>query len=231
MRITPGYSGAIPERQMEMRLANISLAALLILSAGLSAVGQQVDRPDAPPPKYADSPARMDKPDRPGRDYRPPMDIDQLREAIKVLRQIDPEKALKLEQHLDKNPERVGRALHENFPHLRRFLEMRRYDPDGFELRIKDLALSRQSQQSVRRLHEAEKSGDDALAAAELAALEGIVADHFDIRQQIREHELAKLERQIQVLREQLTQRAEDRDALIVQRIEEFVAREKTDRW
>ncbi len=217
-----------------MRLASISLAALLVLSAGLYVVGQDVDPPDAPPPPGAtDRLAEMDKPDRPrgGRDHRRPMNKEQVREAIEVLRQIDPEKAKQLEQHLDENPQRVGRSLHDNFPHLGRFLAMRRYDPDGFDLRIKDLALSRQSQQSARRLHEAQKSGDDAIAAAELMVLEGIVADHFDIRQQIREYELAKLEQKIEALRDQLQQRAENRDTLIDERIEEFIAQDKTDRW
>jgi len=159
------------------------------------------------------------------------MDAQQIREAIEVLRQIDPENADQLAQHVDENPERVGRALQEKFPNLGRFLAMRRYDPQGFELRIKDLALSRQSQHSAQRFHEAHSAGDDELAAAELSVLQGIVADHFDIRQQIREHELMKLEQQIESLRDQLQQRADNRDQLIEERLEELISQDVDARW
>jgi hypothetical protein len=151
------------------------------------------------------------------------MDAQQVRDALKVLRQIDPEKADQLEKHIDQNPERVGQALHESFPHLGRFLAMRRYDPQGFDLRIKDLALSRQSQHSARRFHEAQRLGDDAMAGAEQEALQGIVADHFDVRQEIKEYELIRLEGKIQELRDQLQQRVNNRDELIEERLEELV--------
>ncbi len=216
-----------------MRLASISLSALLVLSASLWVIAQAPDHPDPPPPAHPDQPGEQDRPERPRwhRDHSRPMDAQQVREAIEVLRQIDPEKAEQLAQHVDENPERVGIALRNSFPNLGRFMAMSRYDPDGFELRIKDLALSRQSQLSARRLHEAQRAGDDELAAAELSVMEGIVADHFDIRQQIREHELMKLEHQIEVLRDQLQERTDDRDQLIEERLEELVSQDEDARW
>ncbi len=221
-----------------MRLASIPLAALLVLSASLWVTAQAPDSPGSSPPPPASDQDQQVEGDRPihpkwNRGHGPPMNEQQVRDALEVLRKIDPEKADKLAKHLDENPERVGRALHENFPNLGRFLAMRRYDPEGFDLRIKDLALSRQSQQSARRLHEAQRVGDDELAAAELAVLEGIVADHFDVRQEIREHELMKLEGRIEELQDQLQQRAENRDELIEDRLEEFVKPETQEgvRW
>jgi len=219
-----------------MRLSSLSLAALLVITAGLYAVGQDdqsPDRHDGPPPRHGEPPHEMDRQDRPrwGRDRGEPMDEQRVREALEVLRLIDPEKAEKLEAHIDQNPERIGHALRENFPHITRFMAMRRYDPEGFDLHIKDLRLSRQSQLSARRLHEATEAGDDAIAAAELAVLEGLVAEHFDVRQQIREHQLAKLEQQIEDLRDQLQERADNRDALIAERIDDFVEHDRPDRW
>ncbi len=205
-----------------MRSSSLILSALLVLAAGLSVVAEDGERPH-----------ENDRRDHSHRDRerREPMNEGQVRDALEVLRLIDPDKAEKLEKYIDANPERIGRAIRENFPHLSRFMAMRRYDPDGFELHIKDLRLSRQSQLSARRLREATDAGDDALAAAEMAVLGGLVADHFDVRQQIREHELAKLETQIEHLREQLDERAANRDALIAQRVDEFVEHDKPDRW
>ena len=216
-----------------MRLTSIPLAALLVLSAGLGVIGQTPEHPDPPPPEHPKQFGERDRPARPQgrRDQDRPMDVRQVREALEVLRQIDPEKADELEQHLEQNPQRVGRALRENFPNLGRFMAMRRYDPEVFELRVKDFKLSRLSQQSAHRFHTAQNAGDDELAAAELSVLQGIVSEHFDVRQKIREHELMKLEHQIQVLRDQLQQRADDREQLIEDRLDELVSQDKDARW
>lgn len=224
--------------RFKMRSSSLILAALLLLSAGLFVVAQ-----DGPPrgphngpaggPPAGGPPHEKDRRDRShrGREHHEPMSEEQLRESLEVLRLIDPDKAEKLEEYIQENPERIGRALREKFPHLSRFMAMRRYDPDGFDLRIQDLRLSRLSQKSARRLHEATETGDDALAAAELAVLEGLVTEHFDVRQRIREHDLARLEQQIELLRDQLDERAANRDALIAERVEEFIEHDKSDHW
>ncbi len=159
------------------------------------------------------------------------MNEDEVREAIEVLREIDPEKAEKLAQHVHEDPHRVGQALHEHFPNLGRFLAMRRHDPQMFELRIDDLRLNHQAHEIARRVHEAEASQDDMLAAAEGVRLEQIVVEHFEVRQQIRERELMKLQQRIEQMRDQLEQRAADRDALITERLDELTGEDAGNSW
>jgi hypothetical protein len=236
-----------------MRWASVSLAVLVVLAACVGVYAQAPQRDGPPPdprvnprtaprtaprisPRQAPPDERQGDVDRPPRprwrgDHDQPMTEQQVREALEVLRRIDPEKAEKLEQHVAENPERVGRALRDNFPNLGRFLAMRRYDPEAFDLRIEDLRFSREADRSARRLRQAEADGDDVLAAAERQVLEQIVADHFDVRQQIREHELMKLEQRIEQLRQQLQDRADDRNDLIQQRIKELVGEDPHDRW
>ena len=214
-----------------MKLASVPLLVLLVLAAGLWAFGGEPDRPDRGPD---DKPGMHDKDD--GRSHGwwgrgKPMDAEQARDALEVLRRIDPDKAKRLEQAIDENPERVGEVLHENFPMLGRFMAMRRYDPEGFDLRVKDLALSRKSHDAADRMRKALDAKDDAVAALELAQLQALVAEHFDVRQELREYELMKLKERIEELGDQLKQRTADRDALIDERVHELIGEGGNDRW
>jgi hypothetical protein len=217
-----------------MRLASVPLLVLLVLSAAIWAVGDGPDGSKPVPPGPGDKPDMRDDDD--GRPHGwwgrgKPMDEHEAREALEVLRQIDPEKADRLEEAINKNPEEAGKVLHENFPMLGRFMAMRRYDREGFDLRVRDLAISRRSHDAADRMRKALEAKDDAMAAVELAQLHALVEEHFDVRQQIREYELTRLKQRIEELGEQLEQRAADRDALIDERVQELIGKGDSDRW
>ena len=159
------------------------------------------------------------------------MNAEQVREALEVLKKIDPEKAEELRQAIEENPERVGKEINEKFPHLSRFMSWRKYDPEGFDLRVEDMALSRQTHECAKRLREALDKGDDEIAAIEEVQLRELVTEHFDIRQQIREHDLVKLKEKIAELLEQLEDRLNKRESIIDERIEELIKGEDDYRW
>ncbi len=217
-----------------MKWANLPLIILLIASVGVLTFAQGPgpdDRTGGPPPQ-----GERDRDDMGPRrdDWRgpdKPMDAQQLLEAMEVLKKIDPEKAEKLQQALDKNPDRVGQVINENFPHLGRFMSWRKYDPEGFDLRVEDMALSRQTHECAKRLREALDKGDDEIAAIEEVQLRELVTEHFDIRQQIREHDLVKLKEKIAELLEQLEDRLNKRESIIDERIEELIKGEDDYRW
>lgn len=218
-----------------MKSSTAGLALLLVLTACVWSVGQTPDHTDpADNPAYThERSGEMDQTHHgrwPGQKNRP-MTEQEIREAMHVLRQIDPHKADLLTRHMQENPQRVGRALREHFPMLGRFMAMKRHDPQMFSLRISDMSLNRQAHEKARQLQEAQQVGDEVLAEAERIALDQIIAEHFDVRQQIREHELAKLEQRIKGLRDQLQQRSDNRDALIDQRIEELAGEAPVNRW
>jgi len=216
-----------------MRTASVPLIILTVLIAGLFVGAEARDRDRGPQRPNDGVLGEMDGPpvhDRHG-DHGPPMNEEETREAIEILRKIDPDKAEQLEQHLGENPQRVARALHESFPKLRRFLMMKRHDPQGFELWVEDLRLNREAMESAERLRRAWAQGNELEAAAEEVTLRQIVSDHFDIRQQIREHQLAKLEQRIHELNEQLDERASNRDELIDDHLDGLTGQAVGDRW
>lgn len=221
-----------------MRLASVPLVILLLLSTCIWAVGQapppEPHDQQPPPPREAHDgfgPRGEDQRSHDRRGHGKPLNEEQAREALEVLRRIDPEKAQSLEKAIEDNPEQIGRILGENFPNIGRFMAWRRYDPEGFDLRIQDLALSRQTHACANRLREALDAEDDEIAALEQIRLADLVADHFDVRQQLREYELAKLRNQIEELLAQLEERSNNRDQFIEERIGELMGVEGEDRW
>lgn len=223
-----------------MRGSSVLLGLLLVVSAGVWAVGQSPP-PPGPPDHPPGSEAMMGQPDPPapddekhshgrwGRDK--PMDEVEGREAFTVLRRIDPEKADRIQQAIEAHPDQIGRILQEQLPNLGRFMAWRRFDPDGFELRVRDIELSRLARESAERVRNAVDAGNDGIAAVEQALLEELVADHFDVRQQIREHELAKLKQRIEELLDQLQERTDKRQELIQQRMDELIHESTDERW
>ena len=227
-----------------MRWVSLALALLLLLFP-LSALQAQ-DKPsdarregDRPgPPAEAPMDARPDAPPPPGdrgpdrhwRDRDDHMSPEQARDAIEVVRRIDPDKAKELDKALKENPEQVARLLHESFPNLGRLMAWRRYDPEGFDLYIDDIALNRQIHESAKRLHDAIDQGNDEGAAFEQVELEGLVSKHFEVRKQIREHQLAKLKQRIafmqgmiEKMQTDLDQEVANRDDLIAKRLDELI--------
>jgi len=214
---------------------------LLVMALGLPAFAQDShrgprgaeaggDRPGRPHRGHVDAP-KDDPHWHARRDRVEPMSEAQVREAVLVLRQIDPEKADLLEEAIDRDPENTARILHERFPKLGRFMAWKKYDPTGFDLHVQDIALTRRTHACARRLNEALDDSDDVSAGLEHLQLEDLVSQHFDIRQQIREHELARFEERIDQLHTQLEERISSRDDLIAQRIEELVDGGSNEPW
>lgn len=154
------------------------------------------------------------------------LSVDQLDEAFEVLREIKPELAERLEPHRQDDPQRVVDMLQREFPHVRHLIRLKRVAPETYNLRVQDVKLTYQSQQLAEQLQQAEQDPSSGDAAALGEQLRQVVEQHFDVRQQLRERELAYLERRIGELRAQLDERAQDKEALIEQRLNDLAAEE-----
>ncbi len=229
-----------------MKWACVPIAMLLVISIVATTFAQDgprgarrdADRPGPPPgtshegAEQAPHEERVErKSERRWHERGKPMSEEDAREAIEILRRIDPEKAERLDKAVAERPEQVARVLHEQFPNMGRFMAWRRYDPEGFDLRVDDMALSRETHECVKRLHEALDDENDEAATFEQLKLEDLVAQHFEVRQKIREHELAKLRDRIEQLEAQLKERAANRDEYITQRVDDLIDGEHEARW
>lgn len=159
---------------------------------------------------------------------------EELQDALAVLDRVDPEAASRLRARLgeDGDHRRIANELRARIPRLEWFLKLKKWDREMFDLRVEDLRLTHQTVQLARQVRRAERGEDEAADAKALRdQLAMRLEEHFTIRQQIRERELAHLERRIEQLREELDEREDEQDELIEQRMAELLRDEGKSDW
>jgi hypothetical protein len=154
------------------------------------------------------------------------LSAEQIDEALIVLRDFRPEMAARIEEWRKDDPNRVGRMIAHQLPGIRRLIEARRTDPEGYRLRLRDMQLERQTRQLANQLAEARRNGESDRAEELTRSLRNQVVEHFEVRQQMRERAVVMLEQRIKELREQLQTRAQSRDALIDEQVKRLMPSE-----
>jgi len=214
------------------------LLTILILGLAVVAVQARSEEPTDDPPQrdHAASAqdqkhpgdAAPDKPRRDDRDHRRGRDRFHLSEeeaeqALQIITRLKPELGEELARLREDDPRRFARELEGRFPRFRWLLRLNRFDPEMFELRMRDIELYRRSRELAEQVRDARRAGRSEAEAAAREQLDGVVAEHFDVRQQIREAELARLERRLAALRDQLADRTENRRHIIAEHTESLI--------
>lgn len=218
-------------------IRHLLLLILLIVIAAPSIGAQPEDRPgprhDGPSPHHAADrgdrvgPRDRDHHDRPHRDK---LRREEVEAAIEIIERFDPDTAAKLQERYQEDPRKAGRALVERFPRIRMFLRLREFDPAMFELRVDQIRLARLTMSVAGEYQRAwEQDDTEAIATAE-ARLRDLLAERFELSQRIREREIAGLEDQLLVLREQLEEQADRKDMEIQQQFERITRQCEDDR-
>lgn len=216
-----------------LRFATTAGLTLGLLLLGASAVAQQAPPPrDAPPPPpHADEAPGQDANDL-GPDHQrwdrwhgrdDPRIAEHLEGVIAVVRDIDPQLAERIENIHDDRPGMKMLAVRRAFPQVFRLVRLREDDPEMYALRIDDMKLQRRSNELVRQIRAARRAGDDREAADFVDDLEDVVEEHFDLRQQIRELEIDRLEARIEALKDALSERRHNRRDLMEDRIRDLL--------
>jgi hypothetical protein len=152
---------------------------------------------------------------------------EQIEQVLEVLEDYRPEMAEQITDMRQRDPQRAEQLIRRAMMFVRPMMYMKQSDPEGYELHIRDAKLDRESHELSRRVREAQGRDADAMRAE----LRAVVAEHFDVRQQINERKLAALERRIAELRQQISARAEAREELVDQRFGELVGASDQPEW
>ncbi|MEO1237836.1 MAG: hypothetical protein AAFX76_13700, partial [Planctomycetota bacterium] len=118
---------------------------------------------------------------------------EQVDAALEIVGRLYPELSERLETLREEDPRKLRQTLQRRFPRVRFLVNLQDRDPAMFELRISDLTLERQTRELAERLRAA-RDGDDRDAVRTLRdEIEAKVAEHFDVRQSIRQREIELL--------------------------------------
>lgn len=207
----------------------IATLALLFLLGGatLQLQAQPHERPDHGNDalgEHPDGPPLFDEGDagpRDGRGYR--MNDQEIETAYDIVVQLYPELAERLEAQREQDPRQLRNTLERQFPRVRFLVRLQERDPEMFDLRMADIKLDRQTQALASQLRQARENDDDTREDELVDMIETKVAEHFDVRQQIRASEIEKLKQKLEELEERLDDRDDDRKDLIEQRVEELI--------
>jgi len=101
-------------------------------------------------------------------------------------------------------------------------VELKRHDPELYELNVRDRQYSHQSSRLAGEYAAAQRAGDSAKMESIKSDLEKIVGDHFDVRQKLRERDLAQLEQRLEFLRKQVEQRLQRRAEIISEHLSQL---------
>ncbi len=219
----------------------VGVAALSVLCVGPppQVAFAENDSRDEAPPTRTNRPYRGDK-DQPrliraeqgrrNRDSRP-LTQKQIEQRLEILRRLRPAVAERIEYQQENDPELAKRMLEQAWRGLERLQRTQENDPQAFELEIQDRTLNHESRKLQRELQQMEVRNDPDRAAQIRDDIRKSVTQHFEVRHKKREHELAKLERRIKELREQLKQRIDKKDELIEKRYQKLTGQTKDSSW
>jgi hypothetical protein len=216
------------------RIVLLLLALALVTAAPLMGWAQERDhhrdhgdgdsdlhepRGDAPPgPIFLDD----EGDDRPGRHGRLPLTAGEIDQARRIVARLYPDLSPRLDELAEDDPARLRKTLERRFPRVRFLVNLQRQDPAMFELRMADIDLGRATQALALQMRDAREREDKSTHRDLHDRLEDLVAEHFDVRQQIRQREIDLLKQKLESLEERLDDRDDDRRDLIEQRVEEL---------
>lgn len=188
------------------------------------AAGAEAEGGGGESPKSDRSVNRQGKDARDGRSA-PPLTPEQIATVLQILREHHPALAQRLEEALEKHPERAQRILAEQWPRLGRLLDLKQRDPQTYEMTLAEIKLMGQARDLVVDWRAAMKNKEIAQADQIRQQLIGLMGQMFDIAQQMRLREADRLEEKAKELRQQVQERQNERDDLIQQRLEQFLKR------
>ena len=97
--------------------------------------------------------------------------------------------------------------------------ELQRTDPELYEAERQDMELERKTFELVGQFRQARPEERETLKTA----IQETVVKHFEVRQRKRQLQLARLERELKRMREEIQRRDEAKDQIVGRRLKELI--------
>ncbi|MCE9589771.1 MAG: hypothetical protein K8S99_04535 [Planctomycetes bacterium] len=161
----------------------------------------------------------------------PPLTDAQVKEAMDLLREFRPEMAKRIEEYKAKNPDKAQDMMRPMMGRLLEMAHLKRTDPELFKLRVDDFKLERGVDELAGQVRDARRAGDTKKADDLTAQLKTKLSEQFDLRQKLRERELANMEKHLAEMRQRIETRKNSRDELIKSRLDEVTGASTKPEW
>lgn len=159
-----------------------------------------------------------------GRDARE-FSKDQVERVMQVVRDLDPDRAARLEQLRKNDPERFAVGLARAGRHLLGLSLLRDREPELYELKLDELRLSQQTNRIAQEILAARETCSE----GELERLESMLRDRIreqlELNYQARAREIIMLERHLVTMRDELREDIKHREDQIESRMTDLLYR------
>jgi len=145
-----------------------------------------------------------------------------IREALKILREFDPEFIERLEEV--ESEELRERMLREAVMRARELMELKEHDPHMFELLLVERKLKRRIEEVTHRYHSTDNEGHREELKRELA---GLLEKLFDVKIRQQAHQIERLAKELEHLRKIHQKHKENRKRIIERRLKELLGEER----
>lgn len=194
---------------------------------------QQIDKADADRPSRWDEETlrkRHNPENRPGPLMRMLTD-EQFEEIITILNDVSPQRAEELKKIREANPEKAAELVRENMGRLGELAFLKRRAPEIYKVRVADYRLNRESENLAREYRAAVDAKDEAKAKELHDQLLAKLKEQFKVRQQMRQLEVARLEKQLADTKARLEATAAAEDSLIQDRLNDLTSKGTKPEW
>ncbi len=161
-----------------------------------------------------------------------PLTEDEINELIEIARDISPRLAERIESVKRDNPSFFMQTLR-RIQYLRPLAELKKANPEMYGLKIRDMRLNYETMAIAMKINKMHRTDEGSEADKEelTVKLRARLKEHFEVRQELLEAEVAALEKRISDMRESLQHRAENMEILIEDRIKELTIKRERPRW
>ncbi len=152
-------------------------------------------------------------------------DRERFEEVMRIVEDIDAELAEEIRAAHQQDATTTWQMLRPHMRTVQRMKLVRSHDVEGYEMRIRDIRLARRAGDLADRIIEARQERDSERESRIEADLRDVLAEHFDLRQQIRRREVEQIEKRIEQLKEGIENRQDQREQIIERKIEQLLGR------
>ncbi|HTV48244.1 MAG TPA: hypothetical protein VMG59_07355 [Phycisphaerae bacterium] len=201
------------------------LAVGVLLSGSGMLAGNQVSAPATTEPATQPASTQTTASTQP----TAPLTAAQIDQIMSFLKASQPETYHKAMELKRSDPNKFTALINKAAPSFIQLEELQRSDPVLFKLTLQDLAYTHRSFQLANELRQPGLAPEDQQNLKQ--QLIRVVTEQFDLRQQIRQHELDQLTTKINDLKVQLDQREKQRESIIQQRVDDLIGNPPSADW
>lgn len=173
------------------------------------------DKAPGPP----EAPRAADDDRAPGREFTP----EQIDRLMQVVRDLDPDRAAKLETLRDHDPDRFAFVLSRTGRHLLGLSLLKDRDPELYGLKLAELRMGQQVNRIAQEIHAARETCSEEELGRLQTMLRERIREQSDLNFKARAREIILLDDHLKNMRERLVSDITNRDALVEERLQELL--------